>query len=530
MTITPQGQLYLCKTKLENDYKNQLTFANKTAQQNYFNSTIQHSFADYTYIKKDNVIQVGENIDEIIDCNYLFYRNKGFTNKYYYCFITNMEYVNENCTRITFETDCFQTWYFDINYNKTFVEREHVNDDTIGKHTIPENFELGEYISTDLQPSLNGYTEFCYCVAASELLLSGTYQVFDDYLPSGLYYVAFTSISSVEKYVKLFDDAGKGDAINCIFVIPKELFYNWTTVTGYTGEISISHYTRTNATTIEITKPNYLGENYTPVNNKLFTFPYSFLQVSNHNGTIVNYYWEEFNRLLNGNKYQFDLRGALCPSGSFQAYPIDYKNILNNFDEAITLGKFPIASWNSDTYTNWLTQNGINIGGIKLNAAQAGIAGGLLQLGIGAAMVASGNIVGGSLIGGGAAGIFGAMQADYQHSLMPDQAKGNTNVGDYSFAYGLTNLEFKRISIKNEYAKIIDDYFTMFGYKVNTVKVPNITGRTYWNYVKTIDCNIDGDIPQTDLNIIKAMFNNGVTLWHDASNMYNYSLSNTIVS
>ena len=69
----------------------------------------------------------------------------------------------------------------------------------------------------------------------------------------------------------------------------------------------------------------------------------------------------------------------------------------------------------------------------------------------------------------------------------------------------------------------------MFGYKINNVKVPNITGRRNWNYVKTIDCNVDGDIPQTDLNIIKTMFNNGVTLWHNPNNIYNYSLDNSII-
>ena len=47
MTVTPQGVLYLCKTKLENDYKNQLTWANINAQQTYFNGTVQNSFADY---------------------------------------------------------------------------------------------------------------------------------------------------------------------------------------------------------------------------------------------------------------------------------------------------------------------------------------------------------------------------------------------------------------------------------------------------------------------------------------------------
>lgn len=69
-----------------------------------------------------------------------------------------------------------------------------------------------------------------------------------------------------------------------------------------------------------------------------------------------------------------------------------------------------------------------------------------------------------------------------------------------------------------------------FGYKTNRVKVPNITGRQNWNYVKTIDCNCDGDIPETDLNIIRTMFNNGVTMWHNPSKIYDYSQSNNIVS
>ena len=85
------------------------------------------------------------------------------------------------------------------------------------------------------------------------------------------------------------------------------------------------------------------------------------------------------------------------------------------------------------------------------------------------------------------------------------------------------------MSIKSEFASIIDKFFTMYGYKVNEVKVPNITGRSNFNYVKTIDNNFDGDIPQEYLQVIKNMFNNGVTLWHNPANMYNYSVSNSIV-
>ena len=33
-----------------------------------------------------------------------------------------MEYVSENSTRIYFELDSIQTWYFQINYNNVFIE------------------------------------------------------------------------------------------------------------------------------------------------------------------------------------------------------------------------------------------------------------------------------------------------------------------------------------------------------------------------------------------------------------------------
>lgn len=85
------------------------------------------------------------------------------------------------------------------------------------------------------------------------------------------------------------------------------------------------------------------------------------------------------------------------------------------------------------------------------------------------------------------------------------------------------------MSIKAEYAKIIDDYFSAFGYRVNSLKVPNITGRANWNYVKTVGCNVIGDVPQTDIEEIKSMFDRGVTIWHNAATFLDYSQNNNIV-
>ena len=127
-------------------------------------------------------------------------------------------------------------------------------------------------------------------------------------------------------------------------------------------------------------------------------------------------------------------------------------------------------------------------------------------------------------------GIRDELSLTVRRDYSPVEAKGNVNAGDVNWAMGLNQFVLYKMSVKYEWAKRIDDYFNMFGYKVNELKTPNITGRTYWNYVKTIGCNITGDIPQEDIEKIKSMFNNGVTLWHNTSKFLDYSQNNTIVT
>ena len=535
--ITPQTELRLIKCPIESDNRNQLTFTSKTTQYNYFNS-LPHLTADnFTYQRKDNVIRYPAHIDSIMQYNYVMYQNEAYTNKWFYAFITNMEYVNDNMTLITIHTDTYQTWMFDMVWKKSFIEREHVNDDTVGLHTVPENVVTGDFIGCKLQPTSSANPTTCYVIAVSELLEGTNYSTLNEKIPSGLYFIGCTTINGIRDFCKVYDKAGKNEAINSVFVTWKSFFSSWGTqsfvIDGTTyninGQVSYT-VTFEYSETITVTKVNYLANDYVPVNKKLLTYPYSFLQVSNHNGTIVNYKWEDFNLLLNGSDVEFHLRGTITPGGSFSAYPIDYKNILNNFDENISLGKLPIGGWNTDIYTNWLTQNGVNIAGIHLDATTWQLAKSGLQTAWGVGQLAMGDIGGSYNTGSGIGGIFNALQDDYRHSLIPDQAMGNVNVGDYSFQYNLTNLEFKRMSIKEEYARIVDNWFSMFGYKVDVVKLPNITGRTNWNYVKTIGANIEGDIPEDHLNEIKSIFNNGVTLWHNPSTYLDYSQSNAIVS
>ena len=69
----------------------------------------------------------------------------------------------------------------------------------------------------------------------------------------------------------------------------------------------------------------------------------------------------------------------------------------------------------------------------------------------------------------------------------------------------------------------------MYGYKVNSVKIPNLTGRKNWNYIKTIGATIHGYFPDNDLKELKQMFDNGVTLWHNPNTFLDYSQSNNII-
>lgn len=168
-------------------------------------------------------------------------------------------------------------------------------------------------------------------------------------------------------------------------------------------------------------------------------------------------------------------------------------------------GKFPTLSWSSDGYSNWLSQNAINVGlGVVFGTAQA----------------LTGDVISGiSTLGS-------TLKQVTQAQFLPNSSKGNLNAGDIQTASAQNTFRTYAMSIKQEYAKIIDNFFSMYGYKVNTVKLPNLNTRTNWNYIKTIKSIIDGDIPQSDLQEIKNIFDDGVTLWHNPLTFLDYSQPN----
>ena len=139
------------------------------------------------------------------------------------------------------------------------------------------------------------------------------------------------------------------------------------------------------------------------------------------------------------------------------------------------------------------------------------------------------------MVGSGLNQIWNTMQESYRMDMVPTGVKGSLNTGDVLTSAGANRIHCYRVTIKQEFAKIIDGFFNMYGYKVNSVRsvsdfLKSRTCRTNWNYVKTVNCNLEGEIPQDDLQKIKSIFNNGFTLWHNPATFLDYTQTNAIVS
>ena len=534
--IAPNSRIILLKTPIELDENNQLTFSTKTAQYNYFHSLTRKELDNATFQRKDGVLRFETNeddftFDDVLQYNYCMYQNTSYGDKWFYAFITKATYINNGLTDLELKTDVFQTWYFDASWKRCFVEREHIAtaDDTIGANTLPEGLETGEYIINNIgifddSNSKLSNTDICMGVSWTPSNITQDNRQYGG-VYSGLTYYVFSDATSCSLMCKAYDDLAKADAIYSIFLIPRKfedelsLSFNTYTLGNQSGIVLAivpsSTYASNLLSNITISSPTTLN-GYTPKNKKLFTYPYNYLYITNNGGIDVTFNYEDF---VN-NTPTFNVKGVIATGGSIRLVPSNYKKYSTqdnypNYDNPYGLSgsKYPTCSWTSDAYTNWLTQNAVNI--------PLQIAGSVISTGAG---IMTGNALG---TASGMLGIAQTLGTIYEHSLIPEQAKGNTNSGDVIMGMRMINFTYYKMSIRSEYARIIDDFFSMYGYKTNRVKIPNTNNRSNWNYVKTINANIIGDVPQDDMQELKDIFNKGVTLWHHASTFLDYSQTNS---
>ena len=139
------SQIMICKNiRLEKSYKDVLNYTEQQmitlCQQNAVASANNYSFirGERGYIK------TSFSYNDALKCNYMAFQNTDYSNKWFFAFIDDVIYDNDGTARIRYTVDEFSTWFDYWEAEPCFVEREHVSDDTVGLHTIPEGLEFGD--------------------------------------------------------------------------------------------------------------------------------------------------------------------------------------------------------------------------------------------------------------------------------------------------------------------------------------------------------------------------------------------------
>lgn len=503
MYIAPNTTIRMLKdVPLDNTYRNTIYFTTAAKQTSYFVGKSKYTFADQSYQRVNKgVIRLARKADDLYDCNYLMFQNTSYGNKWFYAFVTAVEYVNNETSEITFEIDVMQTWHFDYTVNMSFVEREMSVTDNPGDNLVPENLEIGDYVYKDL--GLTSLFDMYQVVIAATFdknmndasggIYGGVY--------SGLEYNVFTTWQSASQFIADATEQNKVDGIVSIFMLPIAFCYDHQT-------------TIPEAYNIERDKHLSDIDGYIPKNNKLFTYPYNLLYVTNNEGGAANYAFEYFN----SEKCNFNVSGAMCCTPECMCTPLNYKGVEKNYNEKLVIGNFPQCAFTVDTFKAWVAQNQNQLALSAINAIGTTVAGG-------AAMYASGGMVGAGTALSGIQQIGNLVATVGDKSTLPPHARGGGG-SIINMANQIKGFQFYYAYIRAEFARIIDNYFNTYGYATHRVKVPNRVIRPHWNYVKTVNVSLTGSVPADDMAKLRNIYDSGVTFWRNGDEVGNYALDN----
>ena len=270
-------------------------------------------------------------------------------------------------------------------------------------------------------------------------------------------------------------------------------------------------------------------------------YPYLFIGFNPNNGNQKIYRYEDFS---NGSP-SFKFYSEVNPNPSVYMIPQNYRGLENNLSDSSVLSGYPQIAWVTDYFSSWSAQNSkiidismrqeeynyeSNLGYTALEGYK-GYVSGISEPSISGSLQAGSDLAVANqrmkdLTQNHCYYILNTLAQKEKQALLPNQANLGTN--STLLGYNLINDNiFTRYNIKSQFAKRIDDYFSMYGYATNEVKLPNINTRPNWNYIKTIGANITGeDISQEDISIIKNIFDNGITIWHNPDTFLDYSQNN----
>ena len=556
MGVAPNSIIQFFKEiPLKNTYEDTFYFASRSAQDYYFSNlgVITGLMNQYRVDPSKNLITISIPYHKIYTYNYMRFKNTNHEDKWFYAFITDVRYNNENATDIEYEIDVMQTWLpasSDENKNdydlaECFVEREHSITDGIGDNIMPESFNCNEYVinnteSYKLKEDGKPLSYTIVAIADKDDPSASNY----DRVYSGCKLYAFnnhsdTYIQELRNFILSFSAAP--EKILSVYTVPELCVGGWITT-------SESHLIPTNSIGgLEYWSPqdgSILNtttlDGYTPKNKKCYTYPYTYPNIVTSNGDSMALRYEFFrNSLGQIVPPQFKIEGNLTQPVQVTLRPYFYKNTTESnplLINKLVISGFPVCAWSTDAYKAYqvnqrpydtieaMTSTVIGlvsfIGGAALTATGVGASGGVPMIVGGATMAV-----------GGASKAYNSITNACKNATLADihdtQSSGVSNTANVDFAFGNLGFTIYQMTLPRTLMETIDKYFTMFGYSTAKVKVPNICARTRFTYTKTANCTlINNDIPVSDTDKIESIFNNGIRFWKDKSTFGNYTDDN----
>lgn len=474
-----------------------------------------------------SVVSVGKAIrvqayyNNCLECNYLSFVNtqEGTPARTIYCYVTSVNYINVNTVEFVYEVDWIQTYLFDFQFESTLVEREHVNDDTQGKWILEEGIEFGEYQvdnqkNYDFEPAvvINSTSENIAARVMDNMYIPGVTHVYKLSDP--------LAIDQLNNFLGSYNNVP--ERITSIFMGVEDM---WTI--GITSTFFYKSFEMDEELTFKQVAGVATPGDYTPHNNRMLCYPYKLVTADNFNGSVSQYRWELFNTVGDG---EFMIIGSALPKPCMQLFPINYRKVqatstqTNTYSqEGITFDNFPALNYATDTFKAWVSQYGSSFVVEKGASVVAQVVGMAASIGMG-------NVPGAVISATGLAStLASAAQEVKDHQIHSQQSHGNISGSGLHYANFEIGFRLTGYSISIEDAKRIDNYFTRYGYRVEQVKVPNIRGRQYVNFVKCARGRVAGNIAVDAKIQMERALEQGVSFWH-VNNIGGDLTSNPIVA
>lgn len=483
----PTTTIYLFKdTRV--DAQNQPYFTNEGEKMAWYFSHPSITYSQYSYQREQRqYVRVNGKADVLRAYDMMAWKNE--ENKWVLCNITGVEFINPNCTEVTFEVDYMQTFIENTQFRHCWVEREMQSNDWDGtkpswNNLQPEGLETGSLIRSPVTSAMEeAKFDTFSAVVISKYDIDGndTFTVTsNNNYPSGLNVLRFDipkngTLLGLSAYLNTL--SGKGidvtNAIVGIFVCPARYAAEGT----WNQVITVS--------------PNWnIIDGYEIVNSKCFTSEFVNFELSNRRGEEVELKPERFTETDNiilrmEANFGWGSGGALLYPQSYEGYPKDYGVILFNDIQ---------SPFTSSAFGSWLSQNAGSL-----------VLGGMLNI---ISKGSTGKAVG--AISSAAESVIKIAERAKDPAAVGGQSAGNVLqlvLDNYGFSINWVWPTAANI-------KCIDDYFSRYGYRTNRLKVPNVNTRPLWNYVKTAGAVVSGPFTHTAKVAMQNQLDNGVTFWH----------------